>query len=196
MHRLSASFVLGYHGCRKAVGEALLRGVDFEPSDNAYDWLGPGIYFWEANPRRGLEFMREKARRDGFDPRDAFVVGAVIDLGLCLDLTTSSGIELVATAYEEFVSAASQAGNPVPKNSIDSLRRPLDCAVMRHLHEILNVRRPAPLQSVKGVFVEGPPAYPGAGLCTETQRTDRSRGHVATIPKAAGRNIKIPPKYL
>ncbi len=45
MHRLSASFILGYHGCRKSVGEKLLAGADFEPSDNAYDWLGPGVYF-------------------------------------------------------------------------------------------------------------------------------------------------------
>ena len=62
MHSLSASFVLGYHGCDQAVGEGLLDGDDFKPSKNDYDWLGPGIYFWEANPQRGLDFARELAR--------------------------------------------------------------------------------------------------------------------------------------
>lgn len=168
MHRLSASFVLGYHGCRKSVGEKLLAGFDFEPSDNAYDWLGPGIYFWEANPRRGLEFMREKARREKLDPAEAFVVGAIIDLGSCLDLTTSASIELVKSAYDEFVEATTRAGNPMPVNTGDLLRRHLDCAVIRHLHEILKSSGSPPLQSVKGVFTEGAPVYPGAGIREKT----------------------------
>lgn len=54
MHALSASFILGYHGCDEAVAEKVLAGEDFKPSDNDYDWLGSGIYFWEANPQRGL----------------------------------------------------------------------------------------------------------------------------------------------
>lgn len=168
MHRLTASFVLGYHGCRQSVGEKLLAGADFEPSDNAYDWLGPGIYFWEANPRRGLEFMREKAKRDGFDPAEAFVVGAIIDLGSCLDLTTSASIELVKSAHEEFVVATTRAGNPMPENTGDLLRRHLDCAVIRHLHKILESAGSPPLQSVKGVFTEGGAIYSGAGIREKT----------------------------
>lgn len=57
MHRLSSSFVLGYHGCDQSVGEALLRGEPFRISNNDYDWLGPGVYFWEANPERGLAWI-------------------------------------------------------------------------------------------------------------------------------------------
>jgi hypothetical protein len=42
--------VLGYHGCEPAFADALLRGdvtLDaWEPSQNPYDWLGHGIYFW------------------------------------------------------------------------------------------------------------------------------------------------------
>jgi hypothetical protein len=47
VHRLTAGFVLAYHGCDLAVGERLLDGDAFKPSNNDYDWLGPGIYFWE-----------------------------------------------------------------------------------------------------------------------------------------------------
>jgi hypothetical protein len=32
------------------------------PSDNPYDWLGTGIYFWEANPLRALQFAQERAQ--------------------------------------------------------------------------------------------------------------------------------------
>ena len=81
MHRLSSCFVLGYHGCDTDVGEQLLAGEAFQPSDNDYDWLGPGIYVWEANPRRGLEFATEAMRRRGSGISQPFVIGAVIDLG-------------------------------------------------------------------------------------------------------------------
>lgn len=50
MHRLSANFVLGYHGCDQSVADQVLAGNPFRKSDNDYDWLGPGTYFWEANP--------------------------------------------------------------------------------------------------------------------------------------------------
>jgi hypothetical protein len=101
----------------------LLAGDPFRPSNNDYDWLGPGIYFWEANPVRGLEFAGE-ARRNGVG--EPFVVGAVIDLGWCLDLTTTAGTELVATAHQTLVADAGAAGLTLPTNSADRLRRNLD----------------------------------------------------------------------
>jgi len=80
VHRLSTSFVFGYHGCDRALGRKLIAGTsDFRKSDNDYDWLGPGVYFWEANPDRALQFAEEKkSRRQGI--AEPFVVGAVIDL--------------------------------------------------------------------------------------------------------------------
>ena len=65
MHRLSSSFILGYHGCDREVGERLLRDTLFKPSDNDYDWLGPGVCFWEANPQRRFDFAREASKRSG-----------------------------------------------------------------------------------------------------------------------------------
>jgi hypothetical protein len=43
------------------------------------------------------------------------VVGAVIDLGFCLDLISSTGIAAVKAADEDFVAYAEQAGNPCQK---------------------------------------------------------------------------------
>ena len=61
MHNLSASFVLGYHGCDRETSERLLLNEPFRPSENAYDWLGAGIYFWEANPDRALDWARHRS---------------------------------------------------------------------------------------------------------------------------------------
>ena len=83
MNRLHTSFVLGYHGCSAEVGERCLMGEPLVGSDQEYDWLGPGIYFWESDPLRAWEWADEKVDRSKFE--SAFVVGAVIDLGNCLD---------------------------------------------------------------------------------------------------------------
>jgi hypothetical protein len=166
LHRLSTAFILGYHGCDKSIGEKLLAGDDFKLSRNSHDWLGPGIYFWEANPRRGLEFVREvAARRTIAEP---FVIGAVVDLGLCLDLTTSSGIAMVRDAYDSFAESMQQNGVALPTNSRDLLRRNLDCAVLTWLHEIRDAAAEPPVDSVKGIFVEGGSIYPGSGFHEKT----------------------------
>ena len=52
MNRLHTSFVLGYHGCSVEFGERCLLGETLVGSDQEYDWLGPGIYFWESDPLR------------------------------------------------------------------------------------------------------------------------------------------------
>ncbi|MBF0305832.1 MAG: hypothetical protein HQL41_09325 [Alphaproteobacteria bacterium] len=76
MSRLHTSFVLGYHGCDKKTGEAVLaEGGALSPSDEEYDWLGPGIYFWEADPKRAFEWAEWKAKRGGYET--PFVIGAM-----------------------------------------------------------------------------------------------------------------------
>lgn len=168
MHRLTSIFILGYHGCDRRVGERLLGGAPFEPSDNDYDWLGPGIYFWESNPQRGLEFACESSKRKKSSISEPFVIGAVIELGLCLDLTTSSGVEWMRIAYESLATVAGAAKLDLPKNGNDQLRRNLDCAVVRRLHTILKDQGLPAIDTVKGVFTEGLPAYPGAGFAEKT----------------------------
>lgn len=170
MHTLSTSFVLGYHGCSKAVAESLLSGVPFKRSNNEYDWLGPGIYFWEANPRRGYEFYRDVQRRNKGDVEDVQVVGAVVDMGFCLDLTTSAGVDSLSIAYESLKEVFDAAGQPMPENTLgrDKLWRNLDCAVIRFLHESRATEKLPPFDVVKGVFQEGDPAYPGSGVKART----------------------------
>jgi hypothetical protein len=53
------------------------------------DWLGTGIYFWENSARRALDwakFAKEHPKFTRTQVRHPFVVGAIIDLGNCLDL--------------------------------------------------------------------------------------------------------------
>ncbi len=168
MHQLAASLILGYHGCDKTVGERILEGELFRQSNNDYDWLGPGIYFWEANPLRGLDFAREAKKRRTSNIKRPFVIGAVISQGLCLDLTTAAGIEQVRAAHKSLVEFAAAAGRKLPANAPDGLLRRLDCAVIQMVHTIRRDRGDQPIDSVKGVFIEGRPVYEGSGFYEKT----------------------------
>lgn len=154
---------MGYHGCDAAIAERLLRNQAFRLSQNDYDWLGEGVYFWEANPLRGLEFAVESSRRKSSIKKPA-VVGAVIDLGYCLDLSTSRGLQQVKTAYESLQSVFDQAKLPMPENQLDGLRHNRDCAVINYLHRLEAERRNTPFDTVKGIFVEAPDLYSGSGF--------------------------------
>jgi hypothetical protein len=174
LHQLSSSFVLGYHGCDRDVGEALLaHSRQFKPSENDYDWLGGGTFFWEANPVRGLEFaLQLQARRQGTfnEIREPYVIGAILDLGFCLDLMSSTGMKAVQQSYRELSEAFAKASKGLPSNERgeDLLFRRLDCAVINYMHAIRKRTGDIPFDTVRGLFVEGEPAYPGAGFRAKT----------------------------
>ena len=65
-------------------------------------------------------------------------------------------------------SAATWGSVQMPTNSADGLRRNLDCAVIRRLHSILEAQDLPAVDTVKGVFIEGGPIYPGAGFDEKT----------------------------
>ncbi|MFN3314731.1 MAG: hypothetical protein ACK4Z4_17915 [Ferrovibrio sp.] len=166
MHQLSTALLLGYHGCDASVAKKLIGGSPFKPSENIFDWLGSGVYFWEANPKRALEFAEEQAKRGKVSEPD--VVGAVISLGLCLDLTTKAGLDAVAQSYADLKQITEAAGENLPTNSGDMLRRNLDCAVVNYLTRTTEDDGLTAIDSVRGVFIEGREAYPNSGFMHKT----------------------------
>lgn len=91
--------VIAFHSCDKELGMRLLNGSDeLRPSTNPWDWLGPGIYFWEQNPSRALTYAEEAARQQqkfSGRIRTPFVIGAIIELGECLNLMEPNSINIV-----------------------------------------------------------------------------------------------------
>lgn len=164
MHRLASSFVLGYHGCDRSVGEKLLSGAPFRTSDNDYDWLGPGIYFWEANPERALDFAGELAGLRKPRISVPFVVGAIIEMGLCLDLAAKDSIEQVQIAHGDLSETAKREGTLLPKNGKLVWQHDLDCAVIRHLHQMVAEAESESIDTIRGLFIEGSPLYEQSGF--------------------------------
>jgi hypothetical protein len=63
---------------------------------------------------------------------------------------------------------AAAAGRKLPENAPDGLLRRLDCAVIQMVHTIRSDRGDQPIDSVKGVFIEGDPIYEGSGFHEKT----------------------------
>jgi hypothetical protein len=162
------NLLLGFHGCSKSVfNEVITKFRPLAPSNNSYDWLGSGVYFWENSYARALDWASE--RHSG----EAAVIGAAIDLGHCLNLTDYENSEIVHNGYLSLKQYAQKNKLEMPHNKNiktdeDWLIRDLDCAVINQVH-VLNERMGAePFDSVRGIFTEGKPIYPGAGFRGKT----------------------------
>ncbi|MEE3333559.1 MAG: hypothetical protein VZR54_04690 [Ruminococcus sp.] len=146
-------------------------------SNNKYDWLGSGIYFWENSYERAYNWALEQSKRDNAKIKNPAVIGAVIDLGHCLNLTDYGSKKVLKKGYEMLKMKLSILGKQMPENrnvgkNTDLLLRDLDCAVIQEIHSIqkfLNQTEDEPLyDSVRGVFIEGGEVYPNSGFREKT----------------------------
>lgn len=160
--------VFGYHGCDKSVADRVLGGGDFRASENDYDWLGRGIYFWEHGPARALEWAREEHRSNPAKIANPAVVGAVIHLGRCFDLLDVRYTHYLGAAYPAYLQSIEDSGQAPPTNEGrrnrvgDLLLRRLDCSMLNWAVNRLGRDIEAPFQTVRGVFMEGGEAFPGS----------------------------------
>jgi hypothetical protein len=156
--------IIGFHSCDMEVGLKLLNGeIELLPSENEWDWLGPGSYFWEQDPSRSLQYATENAegRQKNRKPaKTPFVIGAIIELGNCLNLVESTSLQILKEAYDGLKDLSDKSGTRLPANN-DS-NRALDCAVINYIHKTRNEVGKLPYDSVRCAFPEGEEAYPGA----------------------------------
>lgn len=181
------SVVFGFHGCDQEIADRVIKHNEpLARSEKSYDWLGHGIYFWEGSESRALAWAKSKK-----GVKNPAVIGAVINLGNCLDLLDDSCINHLQMTYDILAEELTAIGQPLPQNSaIDnnhfSFRRDLDCAVVMRLHQLNNdgiaeklelpqtereskhdlaiQTHPNFIDSVRGMFPEGPELYRDSGF--------------------------------
>ena len=168
--------VIGYHGCDAALAANVLAGqTGLKLSANPYDWLGGGIYFWEHGPERAFEWAVEQAGLSGKKIENPCVLGARINLGVCLDFLDTANTKLLRRWYVEFRSTVRQEGSRMPQNRDapgsrrgDKVLRFRDCAVIEHTVSSLSETEHVKYQTVRGVFLEGKPAFPGSKIALKS----------------------------
>ncbi|MET0462812.1 MAG: hypothetical protein ABW007_06650 [Chitinophagaceae bacterium] len=186
MYNTRPGLLIGFHGCDKSRQQQLLGNSTSIPiSSNPFDWLGHGMYFWENNYDRALEWAIKKSAGGGGISEPA-VIGAVIDLAHCCDLLDDHFIRMVSLSYDLMAREYASIGRSLPENKDaagdphgDRLIRFRDCATFEFLHKrfrngiadqiISDGYTPLkPFDSVRSVFLEGGEAYPGAGISAKS----------------------------
>lgn len=186
------SFVLGFHGTEKSIVDEVVAGKTnhLKKSDGKYEWLGHGIYFWENDPQRGLEWAQIGNAKNKIKEPD--VAGAIVDLGRCLDLTTRMGLDEVAEAYATLHDSYAKAEKNLPLNAggKNQFKRELDCQVIQALHLYRKDNDLPPYDSVRAPFPEDDPLYEGASFRIRNHiqlaiiNTDCIRGYFRPIISA------------
>lgn len=161
------SWILGFHGCDESTAREVLQTTSkhLKPSDNKWDWLGTGIYFWENDPLRARQFAEEgvagKVTRGKI--KKPFVIGAIIDLGLCFNLFDQAALKEMQQAAHDLMAIYDDFRTPLPQNKGSGPF--LDRAVFEHMHSTRSAVGELPdYQTVRASFPEGEALYPGAGF--------------------------------
>ncbi len=160
--------VFGFHSCDREVGLSVLNGkYGLNPSLNSYDWPGEGVYFWEQNPGRALEYAIECANGDqkfSGAIKNPFVLGAIINLGNCLNLLESKSAPILQNAYDGLRLTKLTAGALMPKNK--GANRQLDCGVIQYLHQSNKETNNPSYDTIRSSFNEGDKVYPDSTFTT------------------------------
>jgi hypothetical protein len=172
MYNIKENLIFGFHGCDETLCDELVCGkkVSLSYSENAYDWLGKGMYFWENDPERALEWAKNLIKHKQNKNQNIMnpaVLGAVICLGHCLDFLEKKNLDLLKKHYFSVKEQFTSNNIALPQNSggKDLYKRELDCFLINSL--VVKQREDDPenaYDSVRGVFFEGQELYPNAGF--------------------------------
>ncbi|WP_019700276.1 hypothetical protein [Paracidovorax oryzae] len=186
--------VLAYHGCDITTRDGFVRGqIKPKISNNQYDWLGDGLYFFESDWGRALKLAQAShlhpsrllTKKPIATPA---VVGAVLDIDRWFDLTTQAGIGDFTKAAKAIGKASAERGTTSPENKPafpgdqDLLHRGFDRAACEMVHrfraaahdealvaqDTLAIVASAPYQASRGAFEQGGAVSEGSSICTDT----------------------------
>jgi hypothetical protein len=157
--------VYGYHGTSQTKAANILQH-GFLTSDNDYDWLGTGIYFFQDAPIRAKQWATQQ------HPNDPAVICALIKLENCIDLFDVGWQPLLKNMYNLFIERRRSMNRPLPQqNPGRSKAHRLDCAFLNFAHELMlshgqSIAPLAPLaiDSIRAAFIEGERIFPDSAI--------------------------------
>jgi hypothetical protein len=157
----SKPLVYGYHGTsRNNANRILSQGFQF--SENRYDWIGRGIYFFQDAEQRAWEWAEHRHANPA-------VLGALIELSNFIDLLDIGGFQLISEAYHLLIEEYIQIERPPPNQNPESGARWLDYAVINYaIEQLIELRFQTKVYGVRAAFAEGQPAFQNSALLDRT----------------------------
>jgi hypothetical protein len=165
--------VTGYHGTSEKAALQILEG-DFKVSENSWEWLGHGIYFWQDAPYRALEWATEWLGRKGYKGPMG-VIAAKIDLRNFIDLLDLKAMALLGSLAGDFLAQLEQDGRSLRNNP--PLNR-LDCGLFNFATNVLGSQE-IEVAGYRAACVEGERITPDSPIF------DKSHVQIAVIDKTA-----------
>jgi hypothetical protein len=149
--------VHGYHGTSQTKAINILKN-GFLASDNDYDWLGTGIYFFQDAPVRAKQWATQQ------HPNNPAVICALIQLENCIDLFDVGWQPALKNMYNLFIERHKLLNLPLPKQSPHSSKaHRLDCAFLNFVHEFI-LRQGRSIDSIRATFIEGERLFPNSAI--------------------------------
>lgn len=148
--------IFGYHGTSNNRATTILA-EGFRASDNDYDWLGTGIYFFQDAPLRARQWAIEQ------HPSNPAVICSRIRLDNCIDLFDIGWQPLLKNVYNSFVEQCRDTDRPLPQqNPQRSKAHRLDCAFFNFAIELISQAQP--IDSIRAAFIEGERLFPNSAI--------------------------------
>ena len=153
-----APVVLAYHGTSSNAADRI-EAEGFKASQNIYDWLGDGIYFFQDAPLRARDWARERYGREGV------VLGAEIHLTDCMDLLDVAWYVVLSDAHDDYLTLLRRSNRSRPIQSEGA--HPLDRAVINYTVGVLG-EAGIRIACVRAAFREGRQVYRDSALYDRT----------------------------
>jgi hypothetical protein len=148
--------ILGYHGTSQERAAAILS-TGFRASDNDYDWLGTGIYFFQDAP------LRAKQWAIGQHLSNPAVICSRVCLDNCIDLFDIGWQPLLKNVYNAFVEQYRDTDRLLPQQNPErSKAHRLDCAFFNFAIELISQEQP--IDSIRAAFMEGERLFPSSAI--------------------------------
>jgi hypothetical protein len=149
--------IYGYHGTTTTKARNILT-QGFRASDNDYDWLGTGIYFFQDAPMRAKQWATQQY------PENPAVIRALIRLDNRIDLFDIAWQPVLKNLYNSFVEQYRRTNRPLPtQNSDRSKAHRLDCAFFNFASEVIFSRGQS-VESIRSAFMEGDRLFPDSAI--------------------------------
>ena len=152
------AIVVAYHGTSAEAAEAVKQD-GFHMSQNSYDWLGDGVYFFQDAPHRAWEWA------NSHHPDGPAVIRAELDLSYCMDLLDTAWNSVLADTHDAYIQLLKESGRIPPVQAGGA--HPLDREVINYALGVLTLNG-VEISCVRGAFVEGRPVYPDSALYDRT----------------------------
>jgi hypothetical protein len=143
--------IIVYHGTSRDEAERVVGGRGSEHlrrSTKDYDWLGGAVYFWENSEARAEEWAKDK------HADQEAVLGAVLQLGSCLDLLDQQFIDVFERAAADMCKDFGRLGKPIPQNTGRGAHR-FDCVLVEYILAAPAEKQYGRFDSARAAYIEG-----------------------------------------